>query len=77
MTHTTITAEDLLQDIYVADTARRWFEQKYSLLSETFYQLYQQGALRDEYPAEIWEYLEWAGWCEIYQDRRHRHDESI
>ena len=43
MAQTTTTAEDLLRDIYEADTAQRWFEQKYGLLSETFYRLYQQG----------------------------------
>ena len=47
MTGETITAEDLLRDIYEADAAQRWFEQKYGLLSETFYRLYQQGRLRD------------------------------
>lgn len=77
MAHITITAEDLLRDIYEADTAQRWFEQKYGLLSETFYRLYQQGLLRDEDPAEIREYLEWAGWCDIYQDRRRRYDEIV
>ena len=77
MAQATTTAEDLLRDIYEAKTAQRWFEQKYSLLSETFYRLYQQGLLRDEDPAEIREYLEWSGWCEIYQDRRRRYDEVV
>lgn len=72
-----ITAEDLLRDIYEAEAAQRWFEQKYGLLSETFYRLYQQGLLRDEDPDEIREYMEWAGWCEIYQDRRQRYDQLI
>ncbi len=76
MAQITITGEDLLRDIYEAEAAQRWFEQKYGLLSETFYRLYQQGLLRDEDPAEIREYLEWSGWCEIYQDRRRRYDES-
>jgi len=77
MTGETITAEDLLRDIYEADAAQRWFEQKYGLLSETFYRLYQQGRLRDEDPGEIREYMEWAGWCEIDQDRRQRYDQLI
>jgi len=47
------------------------------LLSETFYRLYQQGQLRDEDPAEIQEYMEWAGWCEILQDRRRRYDHAV
>jgi hypothetical protein len=77
MAQTIITAEDLLRDIYEAEAAQRWFEQKYGLLSETFYRLYGQGLLRDEDPAEVREYLEWAGWCEIYQDRRRRYDEIV
>jgi len=70
MAEKTVSAEDLLRDIYQAEAAQRWFEQKYGLLSETFYRLYRQGKLRDEDPAEIQEYLEWAGWCEICRDRR-------
>jgi len=73
----TITAESILRDIYEAEAALRWFEQKYGLLSETFYQVYQEGRLRDEDPAEIQEYMEWAGWYEIYQDRRQRYDQAI
>lgn len=77
MARETIAAEDLLRDIYEAEAAQRWFEQKYGLLSETFYRLYQEGLLRDEDPDEIREYMEWAGWCEIYQDRRQRYDQLI
>ena len=77
MDQETITAETLLRDIYQAEAALRWFEQKYALLSEAFYQLYQRGQLRDEDPDEIREYLEWASWWEIYQDRRTRYQEAI
>lgn len=73
----TLTAETLLREIYSAETELRWFEQKYGLLSETFYRLYEQGQLRDEDPAEIREYLEWAGWWEIYQSRRQRYEQAI
>jgi len=72
-----ITAEDFLRDIFEAESALRWFEQKYSLLSETFFRVYQQGQLRDEDPAEIQEYMEWAGWYEILQDRRRRYDQAV
>lgn len=72
-----ITAEMLLRDIYQAEAELRWFEQKYSLLSETFYRLYEQGQLRDENPTEIREYLEWSGWWEIYQSRRQRYEQAI
>ena len=72
-----ITAEHLLRDIYEAEVSLRWFEQKYGLLSDAFYTVYQQGHLRDEDPAEIQEYMEWAGWYEIYQDRRKRYDQAI
>lgn len=66
----TLTAEMLLREIYLAETELRWFEQKYGILSETFYQLYEQGQLRDEDPAEVQTYLEWSGWWEVYQYRR-------
>lgn len=72
-----ITAEALLRDIFEAAAALRWFEQKYGLLSETFYRLYQQGKLRDEDPDEIQEYLEWSGWYEIHRDRRQRYGQAI
>jgi hypothetical protein len=77
MTEEMVTAEALLRDIFEAETALRWFEQKYGLLSDTFYRLYQQGGLRDEVPDEIQEYMEWAGWYETYQDRRQRYDQAI
>ena len=77
MDQETITAETLLRDIYQAEAALRWFEQKYALLSDAFYQLYQHGRLRDEDPDEIREYLEWASWWEIYRDRRARYQEAI
>jgi hypothetical protein len=71
------TAEILLREIYQAETELRWFEQKYAVLSETFYRLYEQGQLRDEDPAEIQEYLEWSGWWEVYQNRRQRYEQAI
>ena len=73
----TLTAEMLLREIYLAETELRWFEQKYGLLSETFYQLYAQGQLRDEDPVEIQTYLEWSGWWEVYQNRRRRYTQAV
>ncbi len=73
----TMTAETLLRDIFDAEAALHWFEQKYGLLSETFYQVYQQGLLRDEDPDEIQEYLSWAGSWEIFMDRRQRYNQAI
>lgn len=77
MIQDTISAEDVLRDIYQAEAELRWFEQKYGILSETFYRMYQQGQLRDEDPTEIQQYMEWAGWYEIYQDRHRRYDQAI
>ena len=77
MTDNIITAEDFLRDIFEAESALRWFEQKYGILSETFHRVYQAGQLRDEDPAEIQEYMEWAGWYEILQDRRRRYDQAV
>jgi len=72
-----VTAASLLRDIYEAESALRWFEQKYGLLSETFYRIYQRGQLRDEDPGEIQEYMEWSGWYEICQDRRQRYERAV
>lgn len=72
-----VVAENLMRDIFEAETSLRWFEQKYGLLSEIFYTLYQQGQLRDEDPAEVLDYTEWAGWYEIYQDRRERYQKAV
>jgi len=77
MLNKTVTAEILLQDIFTSAASLRWFEQKYGLLSETFYDLYQRGALQDENPDEITEYLEWAAQLEVYRDRRQRYDAAI
>ena len=77
MIQDTISAEDVLRDIYQAEAELRWFEQKYGILSETFYRMYQQGQLRDEDPSEIQQYMEWAGWYEMYQDRHQRYDRAI
>ena len=73
----TLTAEMLLQEIFQSEASLRWFEQKYGLLSETFYDLFQQGKLRDEDPDEIEEYLEWAAQWELYQDRRQRYNDIV
>lgn len=75
MDRETITAESLLRDIYEAESALRWFEQKYGLLSETFYRVYQQGQLRDEDPDEIQEYMEWSGWA-VYTTSQNRRPEG-
>ncbi|MBV7335056.1 hypothetical protein KFU94_43835 [Chloroflexi bacterium TSY] len=73
----TLSAEMLLREIYLAETELRWFEQKYGILSEMFYRLYENGQLRDEDPDEIQTYLEWSGWWEIYQSRRKRYAAAI
>ncbi len=70
-------AEDVMRDIYHAEAELRWFEQKYGILSEAFYRMYHQGQLRDEDPVEIQQYMEWAGWYEIYQDRYQRYEQAI
>jgi hypothetical protein len=77
MTGATFTAEDFLRDIFEAEASLRGFEQKYGLLSETFHRLYREGQLRDEDPGEIQQYLEWASWFDVYQDRRRRYDEAV
>lgn len=75
--NTTISAEDLLRDIFHSANSLRWFEQKYGLLSETFYHLFQAGLLQDEEPDNIQTYLEWAGLYNVYLDRRQRYNQAI
>ena len=60
---------DLIVDIHALDTELRRYEEKYNLLSEDFYSLYELGLLRDETVEESDEYGQWAG---LYRMRLRR-----
>jgi hypothetical protein len=55
----TITLSDILDDLRVVDQALRQFEQRYSLGSKVFYELYSQGPLDDG--SHLEDFSEWAG----------------
>ena len=54
-----ITRSNILDDLRIADQALRQFEQRYSLDSKVFYELYSQGLLDDGTHLE--DFAEWAG----------------
>jgi hypothetical protein len=60
---------DLIIDIHALDRELQRYEEKYSLLSGDFYELYTGGQLRDEEIQEIDEYGRWAA---LYQMRGRR-----
>lgn len=60
---------DLIVDIHALDRELQRFEEKYSILSLDFYQLYVDGRLRDEEVEEIDEFGRWAA---LFQMRKRR-----
>src|SRR5678815_4741286 len=57
-----MTLNDLLHDLYALEDEMRVYERKYGVLSETFYQSYQNG---EEPPNEAW-VRDWAAWASAY-----------
>ncbi|MBX2998802.1 MAG: hypothetical protein KF893_09860 [Caldilineaceae bacterium] len=58
-----MTLDDLLQDIYALEEEMRVYERKYGVLSETFYESYNEG----EEPAhEAW-VRDWTAWASAYR----------
>lgn len=55
--------DDILYDMYVLQDEMRADELKYGVLSETFYQAYQQG---EEPPEDAW-VRDWTAWASAYQ----------
>ncbi|HSN75564.1 MAG TPA: hypothetical protein VL334_10855 [Anaerolineae bacterium] len=61
---------DLISDIHALDRELQRLEEKYNLLSEDFYQLYETGRLRDEVVVE--EIDDYGRWAALYRMRSRR-----
>ena len=66
-----MTLSEIMQDIHACERDMRMYEQKYNILSETFYESYMRG---DEPPDDAWvlDWSDWAGAYEIWLDRKER-----
>lgn len=62
------TMTEILDDLRVAEEAMRRFENQFQMTSEEFFSLYQQGKLDNGEHRQ--EFSEWAGFCQIQQDRQ-------
>jgi broad specificity phosphatase PhoE len=60
----TMTLDEILQDIHAMEEDLLMFERKYGVLTETFYQAYQNGE-EPEDDAWVLDWNEWAGTYEI------------
>lgn len=61
-----MTFADIVSDLHAVNRALVTFEGRYGLLSDTFFDWYQQG---NEPEDEAWvlDFAEWAGWCKSQQ----------
>ena len=68
--------DDILRDIHALEEDLLVFERKYGVLSDTFYQAYQQG---EEPPNQSWmlDRSEWGATYELVQERRKRYSQAI
>lgn len=62
MSEVKLSLHDLIVEIHELDRKLQALEEKYSLLSADFYQLYEDGRLRDEEIDEIDDLGRWAAW---------------
>jgi len=69
MNETKLSLHDLILEIHELDRKLHSLEEKYNLLSVDFYQLYEDGRLRDDEIDAIDELGRWAAW---YRMRTHR-----
>jgi hypothetical protein len=71
-----MTLDELLRDIHALEEDLLVFERKYGVLSETFYEAYQNG---EEPPDEAW-VLDWSEWAATYnllQERLMQYHEAV
>ncbi|MBS1253566.1 MAG: hypothetical protein MAG451_02615 [Anaerolineales bacterium] len=61
-----MTLVEILSDIHIVNEALAEFESRYGILSDTFYEWYQQG---NEPKDDAWvlDFAEWAGWYKSRQ----------
>jgi hypothetical protein len=72
-----MTLEEIFSDIKAMEERLRHYERKYGLRSPQFFALYRAGRLKDEEPAEVRDYGDWAACYDIKLDREQRYDELI
>lgn len=61
-----MTLVEILSDIHVVNNALAEFERRFGILSDTFFNWYQQGN-EPEDDAWVLDFSEWAGWCKSRQ----------
>jgi hypothetical protein len=71
-----LSLHDLIVEIHELDRKLQALEEKYSLLSVDFYQLYEDGRLRDDELDEIDELGRWAAWYRMRTRRVAQYDLS-
>jgi hypothetical protein len=69
---TTMTLEEILQDIHGLDIRLRELEQQYGLLSEDFYTLYRLGELEQSR-----DLIRWVGYYELRQERQRTYTAAL
>jgi hypothetical protein len=71
-----MTLDEILRDIHALEEDLLVFERKYGVLSDTFYQAYQQG---EEPPNQSWvlDWSEWAATYELVQERRTQYGKLV
>jgi len=71
-----VNLDELLHEFHLIEDELRTYERKYNVLSETFYEAYQNG---EEPPDDAW-VLEWTAWASAYKlllRRRRQYDAAI
>ncbi|MFQ5341215.1 MAG: hypothetical protein ACE5F6_06665 [Anaerolineae bacterium] len=61
-----MTLVEILSDIHAVNNALIKFELRYGILSDTFFEWYQQGN-EPEDSTWVLDFAEWAGWCKSRQ----------
>jgi hypothetical protein len=64
----TLSLSDILDDLQTAEQGLHWFERRYWISSEHFYELYASGSLDDGENAE--DFAEWSGHYKLWQKRQ-------
>jgi hypothetical protein len=68
----TMTLEEILQDIHGLDARLQELERQYGLLSEDMYTLYRLGELEQSR-----DLIRWVGYYELRQERRHAYEAAL
>mgnify|MGYP001566906224 CR=1 FL=1 len=71
-----MTSDEMLRDMHALEEDLLTFERKYGVISEVFYEAYQQG----EEPANDAWVLDWSEWAATYQllqDRRQQYRAAV